>query len=111
VKRDRWNTLTPQQKRNLLLCPDFVVELFSPSDSLEKVRAKMKEYMDNGARLGWLINPKKPAGGNRSNQDVEILNLLQLCLEACCQGLSWSSTNHVDKLKFFSVSRYSPLGL
>ena len=75
VKRDRWNALTPQQKEKFApLCPDFVVELLSPSDSLEKVRAKMKEYMDNGARLGWLINPKnQQVEIYRLNQDVEIL--------------------------------------
>lgn len=75
VKRDRWNALTPQQQEKFApLCPDFVVELLSPSDSLEKVRAKMKEYMDNGARLGWLINPKnQQVEIYRPNQDVEIL--------------------------------------
>lgn len=75
LKRDRWNTLTPQQKEKFApLCPDFVVELLSPSDSLEKVRAKMKEYMDNGARLGWLINPKnQQVEIYRLNKDVEIL--------------------------------------
>lgn len=65
VSRDRWNALTSeQQERFVPLCPDFVVELMSPSDSLERARAKMKEYIDNGARLGWLIN--------RQKQQVEI---------------------------------------
>ena len=75
VKRDRWNALTPQQKEKFApLCPDFVVELLSPSDSLEKVRAKMKEYMDNGARLGGFFNPKnQQVEIYRLNQDVEIL--------------------------------------
>lgn len=41
------------------LCPDFVVELISPSDSLEASRQKIVEYRDNGTRLGWLINRKK----------------------------------------------------
>lgn len=39
------------------LCPDFV-ELRSPSDSLQELQAKMREYINNGARLGWLINPQ-----------------------------------------------------
>jgi Uma2 family endonuclease len=39
------------------LCPDFVVEIRSPSDRLSIAQAKMQEYIDNGARLGWLIDP------------------------------------------------------
>ena len=39
------------------LCPDFVIELRSPSDRLEDVQAKMEEYIENGASLGWLIDP------------------------------------------------------
>jgi Uma2 family endonuclease len=75
VKRERWEALTHEQQEKFApLCPDFVVELRSPSDSLEKVRAKMKEYMDNGARLGWLINPKnQQVEIYRPNQDVEII--------------------------------------
>src|SRR5918999_2956413 len=58
VKRDRWEGLTPEQRKGFApLCPDFVLELRSPSDSLEHVQAKMQEYLDNGTRLGWLIDP------------------------------------------------------
>ena len=39
------------------LCPDFVVELLSISDSLSKVQQKMERWIENGARLGWLIDP------------------------------------------------------
>lgn len=46
-----------QRERFIPLCPDFVVELRSPSDSLSALHDKMGEYMDNGARLGWLIDP------------------------------------------------------
>ncbi len=54
----RLATLTEEQRRRFLpLCPDFVVELRSPSDSLSALRDKMREYIDNGARLGWLIDP------------------------------------------------------
>lgn len=42
------------------ICPDFVVELRSPSDRLSAAQAKMEEYMANGARLGWLIDPVDP---------------------------------------------------
>ena len=58
VRRPRWEALTPQQRgRFAPVCPDFVVELRSPSDALETVQAKMQEYLDNGAQLGWLIDP------------------------------------------------------
>ncbi len=58
VSRERWEALTPKQRKGFVpLCPDFVVELRSESDSLTKLQAKMQEYIDNGARLGWLIDP------------------------------------------------------
>ena len=65
VKRERWDALTPEQKRKFPpLCPDFVIELRSETDSLQALQAKMQEYIDNGTQLGWLIDPK--------NQRVEI---------------------------------------
>jgi Uma2 family endonuclease len=75
VKLERWNTLTPEQKTKFApLCPDFVVELLSPSDSLKDTQEKMKEYRDNGARLGWLINRKsRQVEIYRQGQDVEVL--------------------------------------
>lgn len=52
--------LTAEQKEKFLpLCPDFVIELRSPSDRLPDLQAKMEEYIDNGAQLGWLIDPEK----------------------------------------------------
>ncbi|MEG4918215.1 MULTISPECIES: Uma2 family endonuclease [unclassified Microcoleus] len=75
VKLERWNALTPeQQKKFPPLCPDFVVELMSPSDSLKETQDKMKEYRDNGAVLGWLINRKsRQVEIYRLNQEVEVL--------------------------------------
>lgn len=65
VKQDRWEALTPEQRRRFApLCPDFVVELRSLNDDLGELRAKMQEYLENGALLGWLINPE--------DQQVEI---------------------------------------
>lgn len=59
VRRERWAALTPeQQERFAPLCPDFVVELASPTDRLVDLQAKMDEYMANGAQLGWLIVPE-----------------------------------------------------
>jgi len=58
VRKTRLATLTDEQKNKFLpLCPDFVLELRSSSDSLAEVQAKMREYMDNGAQLGWLLDP------------------------------------------------------
>jgi Uma2 family endonuclease len=58
VRKSRLQQLTPADwKRFLPLCPDFVVELRSPSDSLRALKAKMQEYVENGAQLGWLIDP------------------------------------------------------
>jgi Uma2 family endonuclease len=57
ILKARWEALTPhQQSRFAPICPDFVMELLSPSDSLKVAQAKMAEYQDNGARLGWLID-------------------------------------------------------
>jgi len=59
VKLERWNALTPeQQKKFAPICPEFVVELRSPSDNLEPLKTKMQEYLDNGSLLGWLIDRK-----------------------------------------------------
>ena len=76
VERSRWEGLSPEQReRYVPLCPDFVVELLSRTDSLAETREKMCEYMDNGARLGWLINPRrKQVEVYRPGQDVEILD-------------------------------------
>ncbi len=58
VLKSRLEALTPEQKSEYLpLCPDFVAELRSKSDRLPMVREKMREYLGNGARLGWLIDP------------------------------------------------------
>ena len=75
VKLERWDALTPEQKKKFPpICPDFVVELMSPSDSLKETQDKMKEYRDNGAVLGWLINRKsRQVEIYRPNQEVEML--------------------------------------
>jgi Uma2 family endonuclease len=58
VRRERLGKLSPEQKRKFIpLCPDFVAEIRSATDSLRMVRAKMEEYIANGAALGWLIDP------------------------------------------------------
>ncbi len=58
VERSRWEALAPEDRRGFPpLCPDFVLELRSPTDNLAGLKAKMEEYVANGARLGWLIDP------------------------------------------------------
>ncbi len=76
VKLERWQTLTPKEQEGFApLCPDFAVELRSKSDNMEPLREKMREYIANGARLGWLIDRKnKKVEIYRQSQDVEILN-------------------------------------
>lgn len=75
VEKYRWEALTPQQREKFIpLCPDFVIELVSPSDSLKKVQEKMQEYIENGCRLGWVINRKKrEAEIYRPGRNVEVL--------------------------------------
>jgi Uma2 family endonuclease len=59
IATDRWKVLTPEQRKGFApICPDFLMELASESDDLDGLRQKMKEYMDNGCRLGWLIDPR-----------------------------------------------------
>lgn len=59
IKRSRLAMLTAEQKKKFIpLCPDFVLELRSPTDSLSVLQNKMQEYLDNGARLAWLIDPE-----------------------------------------------------
>jgi Uma2 family endonuclease len=75
IPQAKWDALTPtQRKRFLPLCPDFLVELLSPSDSWEAGEAKMQEYQDNGNRLGWLIDPElRKVAIYRLGQATEIL--------------------------------------
>ena len=75
VARDRWDALAPDEQEGFApLCPDFVVELRSPSDRLKEVRDKMREYRSQGARLGWLVDPKrKVAEIYRPRRRVEVL--------------------------------------
>jgi Uma2 family endonuclease len=56
----RWQALTDEERKTFPpICPDFVIELRSPSDSLKDLRDKMQEYMNNGVQLGWSIDPLK----------------------------------------------------
>ena len=75
IKLERWDALTDEEKRKFPpICPDFVIELLSPSDSLKTTQEKMKEYIDNGVRLGILINRKsRQVEIYRPGKEVEVL--------------------------------------
>ncbi|WP_019507337.1 Uma2 family endonuclease [Pleurocapsa sp. PCC 7319] len=72
----KWNSLSKQQQRKFApIAPDFALELMSPTDELSELQKKMKEYMDCGVRLGWLINPdEKQVEIYRQQEELEILN-------------------------------------
>ncbi len=58
VRREVWERLTEKEREGFPpICPDFVIELRSPSDRLQPLQDKMEEYLENGALLGWLIDP------------------------------------------------------
>lgn len=75
IPLERWQQLTAAERQKFLpLCPDFAIELLSPSDSLKVTQQKMQEYLDNGTRLGWLIIPKsRKVEVYRPGQEVEVL--------------------------------------
>ena len=75
VRKSRLAELSEEDKRGFgHICPDFVIELRSRSDSLSVLRAKMQEYMDNGARLGWLLDPEnRRVYVYRPNVEAQIL--------------------------------------
>ncbi|GAB4199442.1 MAG: Uma2 family endonuclease [Bacteroidia bacterium] len=57
VSKERDRMLSKEEKEKFApICPDFVVELKSPQQTLRELQAKMEEYMENGAKLGWLID-------------------------------------------------------
>jgi Uma2 family endonuclease len=70
IAQSRWDALNAAEKTTFpQICPDFVVELRSDSDNLAPLRAKLQEYIENGAALGWLIDPQ--------NRQVEIYRVGQ----------------------------------
>lgn len=76
VEKSRWDALSEEDQDEMaVLCPDFVAELRSKSDRLSAVQRKMREWMANGARLGWLIDPQSSRVEiYRPGQEVEILD-------------------------------------
>ncbi|MDB9315255.1 Uma2 family endonuclease [Spirulina sp. CS-785/01] len=79
IKKSRWQAIPPAEREKLIpLCPDFIIELVSPSDNFQNTQNKMLEYRDNGCLLGWLIDRKRQiVEVYRPNQPVEILEYPQ----------------------------------
>ena len=75
IKCEKWELLTKEERKGFgPFCPEFVVELRSASDRLTQLRAKMEEYIENGASLGWLIDPfERRIHVYRPNQEIVIL--------------------------------------
>ena len=75
VQLKRWEVLTEKEQEGFPpICPDFVIELRSHTDTLKPLQNKMQEYLKSGLRLGWLINPQnQQVEIYRSNQNVEIV--------------------------------------
>lgn len=99
IQRKRW-TRVPKKLRKKFppICPDFVVELRSETDDLEVVQAKMEEYIENGAQLGWLIDPlEKKVHIYRRDEKVKTLNRPKtISGEPLLQGLKLKLTGILD---------------
>ncbi len=88
VQRSRLDRLSRDQKKRFLpLCPDFVVELTSPSDRLSKVQMKMDEWMSNGAALGWILDTENRQAHIYRVGGIEILDApLRFAADGPVQG-------------------------
>ncbi len=98
IQKKRWEALTPEQRRKFPpIAPDFVVELSSATDDLELLRDKMREYIDAGVQLGWLINPQQQQVEiYRPGVDVEVRNLpTKLTGENLLPGFSLSLSSYL----------------
>jgi Uma2 family endonuclease len=76
IRNERWSSLSEKEQEQFPpLCPDFVVELRSRTDSLKTLQTKMDEYIANGAQLGWLLDPfERKVHVYRPGMATEILN-------------------------------------
>lgn len=76
LRREKWDGLSGKERRKISkIVPDFVIELRSSTDSLAELQTKMREYIENGVALGWLIDPrKKQVHIYRVNGEIEVLD-------------------------------------
>ncbi|MGI8668417.1 MAG: Uma2 family endonuclease [Aridibacter sp.] len=75
MTKKKYNSLSDEEKQTFSkIVPDFVIELRSPTDNLKPIQNKMKEYIENGVKLGWLIDPnEKKVHIYRENGKIDIL--------------------------------------
>lgn len=75
VRRERWDALSEEEQEGFApLCPDFVIELRSRWNTLKAQQEKMQEYLDNGTRLAWFIDPRnRRVYIYRKGEEVEVL--------------------------------------
>ena len=91
ISSERWNALSDEGRSGFArICPDFVVELRSESDTLRKLKSKMQEYIENGASLGWLIDPiERKIYIYSPGKEIEILdNPVEISGEPFLKGLT-----------------------
>lgn len=76
MTKEKWESLSPSERQKFSrVVPDFVIELLSPTDNLSDAQEKMEEYIENGVRLGWLIDPlEQKVHIYRANGEKEILD-------------------------------------
>jgi Uma2 family endonuclease len=61
LSNEKWKSLSAEQKKVFAhITPDFIAEVISPSDNLKQFQHKMQKWIENGVKLGWLIDPKTP---------------------------------------------------
>jgi Uma2 family endonuclease len=76
MSKEKWESVSKSERRKFSrVVPEFVIELLSPTDTLAETQEKMLEYIDNGVKLGWLIDTdNKQVHIYRANGEVEVLN-------------------------------------
>jgi Uma2 family endonuclease len=80
ISHERWNALSEkEQDKFAKICPDFVIELMSDSDEKYTLPAKMEKYLQNGVRLGWVIDPfNQQTTVYRADRDPEVINFVEI---------------------------------
>lgn len=96
ILKERYFALSKEEREEKFarICPDFVVGLRSKTDRLKTLQSKMREYIENGARLGWLIDTKeRKVHIYRADKTVEILdNPIKISGEDVLQGFELDLT-------------------
>jgi Uma2 family endonuclease len=75
ISAERWDALRPEERKKFVpLAPDFLIELLSESDEISFAQIKMQEWIENGVRLAWLLDPfQKASYICRKNREVEVV--------------------------------------